>query len=207
MYGTDIASCKLWMATFLLQQGDYYSSLQTINDIMSSIPPHALYYNTYENASNDLSKQLYVEKYCTENSNITRRVKEAWLKDMFITQEEYCFVPRAIQVELYYCHKTIGVFISPFTYAFYLMFLCYHELGEYDNRDRALRQLVDTVNDRERCSVWRHHSFNIAGHCMLMAGYEEMAKKLLLESAQYTHSLRPPVFDKYNSAYKYLSYM
>ena len=41
---------------------------------------------------------------------------------------------------------------------------------QYDNRDRALRQLMDTVNDRERCGLFRYHSYNIAGHCMLIAG-------------------------------------
>ena len=206
VYGTDIASCKLWMATFFLQQGDYCSSLQTINDILSAIPPYAIFYSRSIQSS-EYSKELYIDMYCKDNSNIIIRAKEAWLTDMILTPQEYPFLPRAIQVDLCYCQKRIGVCISPFTYAFYLMFLCYHELGQYDNRDRALRQLVDIVYDRERCSFWRHHSFNIAGHCMLMAGYEEMAKTLFLESAQFTHSLPSPAFDKYNSAYKYLSLM
>ena len=34
IYGTDIASSKLWMATFLLQQRDYCKSLHKINDIL-----------------------------------------------------------------------------------------------------------------------------------------------------------------------------
>ena len=69
---------------------------------------------------------------------------------MTITQREYPFVPRAIQIELDHCDPIIGVKISPLTYAYYLMFMCYHRLGQYDDMDRALRQLVDTVNDRER---------------------------------------------------------
>ena len=206
VYGTDIASCKLWMATFMLQQRDFCSSLQTINDTLSSIPPYAIFYSGGINSS-DYSKQLYIDTYCKDNSNIISRAKEAWLNDMFFTHEEYHFLPRAIQVELCYCHKQLAMFISPFTYAYYLMFLCYHELGCYDKRNRALRELVDTVNDKERCSVVRYHSYNIAGHCMLMAGYVEMAKKLFLTSAQYTHNLRFPALDKYNSAYKYLSLM
>ena len=87
------------------------------------------------------------------------------------------------------------------------MFLCYHGLGQYDNMDRALRQLVDTVNDDERCSIFRHHSCNIAGHCMLMAGYVEMARDIFLKSAQFTHCGPSHALDKYNSAYKYLSLM
>ena len=206
VYGTDIASCKLWVATFLLKQRDYCSSLQKINDIFFSIPPYAIFYSGSIHSS-DVSKQLYIDTYCTQNSNVISRAKESWLNDMFFTPEEYRFLPRAIQVELCYSPKGIGVYISPFTYAYYLMFLCYHGLGQYYNRHRALRQLVDTVYDRERCSLARYQSYNIAGHCMLMAGYVEMARKLFLTSAQYTHNLRSLGLDKYNSAYKYLSLM
>ena len=207
IYGTDIASCKLRLSTFLLYQGDYCRSLNIINNVMSSIPPYAQYYIKRTKLSYDLSKHLYVDTYCTQNSNIIRRAKEAWLNDMFFTSNEYLFLPRAIQVELCYCFKVVGIFISPFTYAHYLMFLCYHGLGQYNIRDRALHQLIDTVNDEERFCVALYHSYNIAGHCMLMAGCVEMARDMFLKSAQFTHSCPLPAFDKYNSAYKYLSLM
>ena len=207
VYGTDIATSKLWLATFLLQQGDYDRSLQNVNNVMSSIPPYALYYGGRIMSGED-SKQLYIDRYCGRNMDVLRRAKEAWLFDMNISHREYLFVPRAIQIELDLCDRSVGiVFISPFTYAYYLMFLCYHGLGQADNRDRALRQLVDTVNDRERCCVFTHHSYNIAGHCLLMAGNVEMARDMFQKSAQLTHRLRPPVFDKYNAAYTYLSLM
>ena len=204
-YGTDIASSKLWLTTFLLQKGDYCRSLQTINDVFYSIPSYALYHSGCIK-TNYYSKQLYVDRYLTQNSSI-RKAKEAWLIDMFFSSQEYPFLPRAIQVELSYCYKGIAVYISPFTYAYYLMFLCYHGLGQYDNRDCTLPQLVDSVNDEERCSLVRFHSYNIAGHCMLMAGYVEMARNMFLKSAQFTHSRRSPIFDKCNSAYAYLSLM
>ena len=206
MYGTDISTSKLWLATFLLQQGDYYRSLQNVNDVLSSIPPYALYYSVGIMSGDD-SKQLYIDRYCGRNADILCRAKEAWLVDMHIYQNEYSFVPRAIQIELDYCYPVTGVFISPFTYAYSLMFLCYHGLGQYDNRNRTLRQLVDIANDRERCGVVRHHSYNITGHCMLMAGYGEMAREIFLRSAQFTHRMQLPVHDKYNAAYKYLSLM
>ena len=207
MYGTDLASSKLWLATFLLHQGDYCRTLQNVNDVLSSIPSYALYYSGIIWSGED-SKQLYIDRYCGRNTDVLCRAKEAWLFDMCITLNEYYFVPRAIQIELDNCDPDVGVYISPFLYAYYLMFLCYHGLGQYDNRDCALRLLVDTVNDRERCGAGRHHSYNIAGHCMLMAGYVEMARDMFLKSAQFTHNPRIScVFDKYNAAYKYLSLM
>ena len=174
--------------------------------MLSSIPPYALYHSGYITSGDD-SIQLYVDRYCGRNTDRLCRAKEAWLLDMRITHIEYSFVPRAVQIELDHCDPRIGVYISQFTYAYYLMFLCYHGLGRYDDRDRALRQLFYTVNDRERCCTLRHHSYNIAGHCMLMAGYVEMARNMFLESAQFTHTLRTTVADKYNAAYKYLSLM
>ena len=204
VYRTDIASSKLWLATFLLQQGDYCRSLQNVNDVLSSIPPYALYDSCIDIRSGEDSKQLYIDRYCGRNTDILCRAKEAWLLDMEITHSEYSFVPRAIQIELDHCDPSVGVDISPFIYAYYLMFLCYHGLGQYDNRDRALRQLVDTANDTERCGVALHHSYNIAGHCLLMAGNVDMARDMFLESVRFTH---PSVLDKYNAAYKYLSLM
>ena len=201
-YGTDTAPGKLWLATILLHQGDNDGSLQNVNDVLSSIPPYALYFSCTVIMSGDDSKQLYVDRYCGRNTEILCRAKEAWLFDMHITHSEYSFVPRAIQIELDHCDPITGVRISPFTYAYYLMFMCYHGLGQYDDRDRALRQLVDTVSDNERCGVRRYHSYNIAGHCLLMAGYVEMAWDMFLESARFT---RPSsVLDKYNAVYKYL---
>ena len=205
VYGTDIAMSELWLATFLLQQGDYCKSLKNVNDVLSSIPPYALYYSGIGITTDEDFKQLYIGRYCGRNTDILLRAKKAWLFDMCITHSEYSFVPRAIQIELDHCDPDIGVHISPFTYAYYVMFLCYHRLGQYESRDRALRQLVDTVNDRERCGLRRHHSFNIAGLCMLMAGYVEMARDMFLKSVRFTQP--DPVIDKYNAVYKYLSLM
>ena len=177
VYGTDIASCKLWLATFLLQHGDYCRSLQNVNYVLSSIPPYALYYSGIGIKLGDESTQLYIDRYSGRNMNILCRAKEAWLFDMRITHSEYSFVPRAIQIALDYCDPFLGVRISPFIYTYYLMFLCYHGLGQYDNRDRALRQLVDTANDYDRNGVSIHHSYNIAGHCMLIAGDVDMGAR------------------------------
>ena len=204
IFGTDVVGSKLWLATFLLQQGDYDGSLQNVNDVLSSIPPYALYYSGGIESGDD-SKQLYVDRYCGRNTDILCRAKESWLFDMRITHSEYSFVPRAIQIELDHCDTRIGVYISPFVYAYYLMFLCYHGLGQFGNRDRALRQLVDTSNDDERNGVFKHHSYNIVGHCMLIAGDVGMARDMFLQSAWFTQL--SPVADKYNAVYKYLSLM
>ena len=206
VYGTDISSSKLLLATFLLQQGDYYGSLQYINDVLSSIPLYALYFSVDLRTRNE-SNQFYVDTYCTRNSDSIFRAKEAWLFDMHFTDDEEFRTPRAVQIELYNCDPDVGIYVSPFTYAYYLMFLCYHELGQYENRERALRFLLGSVYNDERCCAYRSISFNIAGHCMLMAGYIAMARILFIQSSLYTKTQQSPAFDKYNSAYTYMSFM
>ena len=200
--GKNLSSSKLWLATFLLQRGDYDGSLQHVNGVLSSIPPYALYYSGGFR-SGEYSKQLFLDRYSGRNTDILCRAKEAWLFDMHFTHSEYSFVPRAIQIGLDHCDPRIGFKISPFAFAYYLMFMCYHGLGQYDNRDRALRQLVDIANDKERRGVYRHHSNNIAGHCMLSAGNVDMARNVFLESARLTRSAKS--IDKYNAAHKYLT--
>ena len=205
VYGGDVTSSKLLLATYWLQHGDYSKSLHSINDALSSIPPYALYYSGII-ISNIESKCLYNDMYRNDDSDVTTIAREAWLFDIHMKKMDYGFVPRAIQIELYYCDPEIGIYIPQMTYAFYLMFICYHGLEQYDKRDRALRQLIDTVSDSERSLGFRNSSFNIAGHCLLMTGQLDMARYFFTRSTRITQEISS-VFDKYNAAYIYLSNM
>ena len=202
IFGADKAASKLWLATFLLQHGDYCGTLQKINDVLSAIPTYALYPNGCAEPHID-AKLLYCDMY--RNTDAIRRARDAWLLDILFKKEHFPFVPRAIQIELLHGVPKI-VRLSPFTYAYYLMFQCYHGVRQYDNRDHALRQLLDTLYDGRRCSIMLPHSCNIAGHCLLVAGYTEKARDMFLTSARLTY-LASPFIDKYNSAYHYLSCM
>ena len=77
IYGTDLATSKLWLATFLLHQGDYAGSLQNVNNVLSSIPPYALYYSGRIMSGDDS-----IDRYCGRNTDILCRAKEAWLFDL-----------------------------------------------------------------------------------------------------------------------------
>ena len=201
VFGSDIALSKLWLATFLLQQGDFCGSLQKINDVLSAIPPYALYEEECWRPD-ARAKQLYRDMF--RNTNVVNRAKDAWLFDILVRENNFQFVPRGIQIQLIHGLPKIGVQVSPFTYAYYLMFLCYHELRQYDDRNCALRELIDTVFDDRRSSSFLYQSYNIVGHCLLVVGNTDMAQEIFLESAHSTHSCHPFI-DKYNPAYYYLS--
>ena len=77
--------------------------------------------------------------------------------------------------------RTRGVHVSPLVFAYYLMFLCHHELHQYDDRDRALRLLVDTVwtiQNSVDVDVNTTTRINIAGHCLLLAGRTDRAREM-----------------------------
>ena len=185
VFGIDIATSKLWLATLQFQNKDYLATLKTVNNVLSSIPPFALYYDGLHIHTECPSK--YRDTCYMGNVHVVTRAKKAWLFDMGISQEDFPFVPRAIQIELLHCDPTVSVRISPFMYAYYLMFLCYHGLGHYDDRGRALRQLVDTAKDPERRGPRIYHYYNIAGHCLLIVGHTEIAREVFLESVHFTH--------------------
>ena len=197
----DISTCKLWYAIVLLMRTDYAACLHTVNDVLSRIPPFALYMCGPHLLSSRESASLYEDVYLQSNADVMERLRTSWLQNLnFYKDMSYNInLSSAVRVELSVCDY-FGVRVSPFIFAYYLMFLCHHKLHQYDDRDRALRLLLDTVNNPEQNGPYR--AFNIAGHCLLLAGQRDRAREMFIISYQFTQT-RPP-FHKYNSALLYL---
>ena len=198
----DISTCKLWYAMVLLMRTDYAACLRTVNDVLSQIPPYALYWSHGLQSSRE-SASLYQHIYLQSDADVVERLRTSWLRDLcFYKNMSYNInLPSAVRVELSVCDENIGVRVSPFVFAYYLMFLCHHELHQYDDRDRALRLLVDTVYNPEQRSALYHHSLNIAGHCLLLAGRTDCAREMFILCYQATQG---SLLHKYNSALLYL---
>ena len=203
VYGIDISTSKLWYAMFLFKSKDLNSTLRIITDVLSRIPPFWLFasQNDLRNKSN-ATKALYTEAFSASTTSVVERARTAWMFNLHITENEIYSMPLGIQIELSHCDPKLGVNLSPYTCAFYLIFLCHHELREFEQRDDALRQLIDVTNDQEQVGMIPHHSFNLAGHCLLMAGETTRARDMFLRS--YHHGISYPPHDKYNSAVYYL---
>ena len=199
----DISTCKLRYAMVLLMRTDYAACLSTVNDVLSQIPPFALYVSGPYLQSSSESKSLYEQVYLQSDADIVERILTSWLQDLSFHKDMLynINVPLAVHVELSFCDEIPGVYISPFIFAYYLMFLCHHELHQYDDRDRALGLLLDTVNNPEQRGHICHHSLNIAGHCLLLAGQRDRAREILIASYQATQG---SPYHKYNSAGHYL---
>ena len=183
--------------------GDYRLSLRIINKVLSSISLVALYYTGFNlrNVS-DETKERYVNVFSSNDTHVTKRARRASMFNLHIMTSHLDMVPAAIQVELMYCDDNMGVYLSPFVCAYYLMFLNYCALRQYDNRNRALRQLIDVVNDSEQHGKFTWHSYNITGHCLLLVGETEQARDMFIRS--YECTLPYPAYHRHNSAQYYL---
>ena len=201
--GIDISTNRLWYSMLMTKCGDYLTSLRIVNKVLSNISPFALYKteSSLRRVSNEI-KQRYVDMFSSHDSHVKVRAKRAWMFDLQIMASHMDMVPAAIQIELLHCDKDLGVFLSPFVCAYYLMFLNYCGLRQYDNRDRKLRQLIDVVNDKEQCGLRRWHSYNIAGYCLLSVGETEQARDMFMRS--YLFTLPDLLIHRCNSAQYYL---
>ena len=187
----------------LTKCGDYRLSLRIVNKVLSSISPVALYYTgiSLRNVSGE-TKERYADMFSRNDTRVKERARRAWMFDLHIVPSHMDMVPAAIQVELMHCDEHYGMYLSPFVCAYYLLFLNYCGLRQSDNRDRALRQLIDVVNDTEQCGNHTWNSYNIAGHCLLSVAEPEQARDNFIRSYEFT--LPNPAYHRHNSAQYYL---
>ena len=198
MCSFDISTCKLTCAIFLYMAGDYHLILGIINKVLSSIPPFALHHH-----GSLQTIQLYMDVYRDSSVTIIQKANNAWMFTMNFPRYTLYPLPLAIKIELYF--KRFDVKLSPFTCAYYLQFLCYFDLHQYENRDRALEQLVDFAKHaaertEDSCST---SDLNIAGHCLLLAGQIAEARDMFYLSYALVQQFCPAL-QVINSARWYL---
>ena len=201
----DITTYKLRYAIVTLVNGDYTSTLATVNQVLSSIPPYALYHADLILLSSNDTKNMYKDMFVNSKTTVINRAKAAWLFDLVFVKHCADDMPLAIQIELHFSDGLLCLHISPFTIAYYLMFLCYHGQRDVDRRNGALRQLMETVYNKEQQGIYRYHSYNIAGHCLLVTGDITRARDMFTMSYQLSEGIQP--LSKYNSALWYLQHI
>ena len=199
-YSFDITTCKIWCAILLYMKGSIPPTLDIINNVLSSIPQFAMY-TLFENQASNEAKELYVNIFMNSGVPMTQRARTAWIIDLCIAHDMTDMVPLAIQIELFF-HKTTTIRLSPFICMYYLQFLCYHDLHQYNNRDCALQELIDILKDKNRIG-YTYISLNIAGHCLLLAGKRDEALVMFQNSYRFTKVMHPLIHET-NSATWYL---
>ena len=201
--GFDLSTSRLLYAMIMTTKCHFCVSLRIVNKVLSSITPFALYYTgrSLRKVSDD-TKERYINVFNNNDTNVMKRARRAWMLDLLILPSHMDMVPAAIQVELKHCDEDHGMALSPFVCAYYLMFLNYCGLRQNEDRDRALRQLIDVVNDQQQCGHNRHNSYNIAGHRLLSLGELDKARHMFILSYELT--LQYPAYHHINSAQYYL---
>ena len=203
---TDITTGKLWTAISYFIKADYINALLAISRLLSSIPAYAAYGNAAHANVDFHAFWLYMEKFVLSQLDFSKILRKAWIFDFFVPKNVASIMPTAIQMELVYSPDDV-IFISPFTVAYYLQFLCYHGLGQYRNRDRALRQLVEVAENPEQVglSSIRYRTYNVAGHCLRFVGEAVRAVEMFRKSCELKLMSDGPNGNKHNAATFYLS--
>ena len=204
-FSTDISSIKLWCAIVLFMKKDFSSVLNITNEILSSIPPFVIYNyeNMYLTQSNNENEQLYDDMFLDSDTTVMERARQAWMFHLFFIQDMADVVPLAIQIELYFNDPVLTFDLSPLSFTYYLQFLCYHSMRQYDSRKSALLQLIEQLTENEPITLNEtYHKCNIAGHCLLLAGERALAWEMFNKSYQLTQWY--PEYHKYNSVVWYL---
>ena len=190
-YCYDLSTCKLWCAILLYMKGDYLSGLNIINQVLSNIPPYAMHQLCESNFASNEAKQLYMDMFLDSHTTIIQRARKAWTLNLCIWENMAKVVPLAIQIELYF--RPFYITLSPLSCIYYIQFLCYHELRQYGNRDRALQQLMDAlVYNKEECDCSYTSALNIAGHCLLLVGRIDQARDMFFQSYLITKEVSWP---------------
>ena len=205
----DLSTCKIWYALVVLSKKDYMATLSIVNQLLSRIPSFAL---MYKSASIDVAfvnfeaRQLYIEKFFNSTISTMQRARKAWFLGIILPKYKQEILPLAFSIELHFCDSLLNyILITPYICLYYLKFLCHNMLRQYGERDSTLHEFIDYVNNSDQCEcdiLTLHHSYNIAGHCLLMAGEPEQARGMFTRSYRYTQT-KPP-WNKYNSALWYL---
>ena len=202
----DISTLKIWCAIIYLTKRDYKTALSIVEELESCIRLFALYEPSIYPCETSEAELLYVEEFVNSGTEFIQRARKAWLFNIEFLKSKSDVLPLAIQIELYFCHAVYRrVRISPFTCLYYLMFLCYHEMKQYRNRNQALHELENVANDyyKQGNLINRHHAYNIAGHCLLIAGKTRRARKMFKYSHQFMTDMCS-CLKEYNSAMWYL---
>ena len=202
----DISSLKIWCAIIHVMKRKYKTALCIVEELESSIPSFALYEPSLYPCGTSDAEMLYAEEFVNSDTESIQRARKAWMFNIEFLKSKGDVLPLAIQIELYFCHEIHRrVRISPFSCMYYLMFLCYHELKQYRNRNQVLRELENVARDYSKTGniINRHHAYNIAGHCLLIAEKKRRAREMFEISHRYLTN-KCSSLGRYNSATWYL---
>ncbi|OWF42233.1 uncharacterized protein LOC110461323 [Mizuhopecten yessoensis] len=170
--GTEL----LYLATFHFKTGNYGKSLEVIRQIMRL----ASYFSDDTEKLTPEQEVLYTVGDCSPGNPSIQKLRKVFTRSISFTfgQEQFC-LPH-LQSKL----STQCLHIPPLLYAIFLSFMCCHELGDTNERDRALRYLIVTkYNDLQGGQRhWIVHT--LLGICYQTLGDNRRAIRCFEDSAK-----------------------
>ncbi|OWF50902.1 uncharacterized protein LOC110449880 [Mizuhopecten yessoensis] len=179
-FGTNV----LYLATFHFLMGDYKKSLEICIQVMplaSNFKQNVLHKSSEE-------KARYMLKYTGQGQTLLYRCRKEFKNVLIFFKEEPWMCLPHLHTELSKCNYIIT--ICPLPYAVFLLFMCFHELGDTRGRDAALRQLRVVKYDHEQGghqSCWVHYLLHI---CFKTLGDNHRADRAYREAELASASRR-----------------
>ena len=85
----DIVTGKLWVAISYLIRADNNKALLTINRLLSSIPPYALYWSRGDVVGDIHTNVLYLDKFVHSELDFSQIGRKAWIFDFCVFEKRH----------------------------------------------------------------------------------------------------------------------
>ncbi|XP_060080232.1 uncharacterized protein LOC132559616 [Ylistrum balloti] len=170
--GTELC----YLANFYFMSGNYNKSLR----LCSYVTSQPQYHMKSQLLLPSEQKARYIQSYCGKGYTLIHKLKKTFTKSLFFAKETF-YLPQ-LQPEV--SKSPVGIYIPALPYAFFLSFLCCHELGDTACCDAAIRSLIVAKYDylEGGHTNWTIHT--LLGICYETLGDHRRAIRCYMDSDQ-----------------------
>ena len=164
------------LASFYHVQGHQYTALEILNTTLQKLTPAVLQSRQAEYTQHQ--KEMYMSIVCGRGLSLEAKMKVAMINNIVLLDDS-SIVPVEFQPEVNHCRPLYVM--PPVAYACSIKFLCFHHLGDSENKIKTLRHLEEVVLGKHYV-LDRHFSnaLTLLGACYEVNGDFRNAKRCYL---------------------------
>ena len=91
----------------LYMRRDFSSTLDIVNQVLSNIPPYAMYIRDNKIIASNEDKELYESIFQDSDTSVIERAKKAWMFALCFTKNMSDSLPLGINIELYFSDHNV----------------------------------------------------------------------------------------------------
>ena len=164
------------LASFYHVQGHHYTALEILNTTLQKLTPAVLQSRQTEYTQHQT--ELYMSTVCGRGLSLEAKLKVAMINNIVLLDDS-SIVPVEFQPEVNHCRPLYVM--PPVAYAYSIKFLCFHHMGDSENKIKTLRHLEEVVLGKYYV-LDRHFSnaLTLLGACYEVFGDLSNAKRCYL---------------------------